>query len=451
MVVKKGKKSTPKKAVKKKPVKKTVSKKPVTHKRVKKDIKSLKKGLKKEIRLTKKVSTKTRSNTKELELLRKELELLKKKKSDSLTDRWVISTGNKLLRMVHYWRSFYDDFNIKVNYITEEGLLHNTAQAIAFDIDDAKPGALVGKQRSEIYTHFKYYLGYYPRHVFFIWNRRAFPYMTPNYEHIENFVVTGYPYNIFVKHENFSAKLKAKGANFIIVLLDNSYNPNSLTSKGQMTEFYKGMLKWLLSGKMNGMIIKSKKPFIINRLHSIHPLLYKALETGRCIKLDDVNGLFPSDVCIGAEFAIGTGISSAVIECVIAGCKGIHYDVTNVLNHEFYKWGYEKLIFNDLQKMLKALEEFRKKPENQPGLGDWSCFMDQIDHFRDKKGGERTGVFMRWLLEGFASGASREKAIKLANERYINEWGKDSVVYGLLSPDKEEKDEGFIRSLRKSR
>jgi hypothetical protein len=71
--------------------KKTVSKKPAAKKAgsrvVKKDIRSLKKGLKKEIALTRKVSgrakalsTKSKGHDRELELLRREIELLKKRK-----------------------------------------------------------------------------------------------------------------------------------------------------------------------------------------------------------------------------------------------------------------------------------------------------------------------------------------------------------------------------------
>ena len=77
-----------KRPVGKKPVKrrlkglvgKTVSTRVVASKGVKRDLKSLRKGLKKGIRMTGKVSTRANSNARELDLLRKEVETLKRKK-----------------------------------------------------------------------------------------------------------------------------------------------------------------------------------------------------------------------------------------------------------------------------------------------------------------------------------------------------------------------------------
>ena len=61
-------------------------------------------------------------------------------------DKWTVRKSNELLEKVHYWRSFYDYFNIKLQYVPEEGMVENIIQAIAFDMDDRKKGALVGKQ-----------------------------------------------------------------------------------------------------------------------------------------------------------------------------------------------------------------------------------------------------------------------------------------------------------------
>ena len=38
------------------------------------------------------------------------------------------------------------------------------------------------------------------------------------------------------------------------------------------------------------------------------------------------------------------------------------------------------------------------------------------------------GTYMRWLLESFDKGKSRDEAIQYANKIYADTWGKDKVV-----------------------
>ena len=77
--------------------------------------------------------------------------------------------------------------------------------------------------------------------------------------------------------------------------------------------------------------------------------------------------------------------------------------------------------------MLSQLEIYKNNPEKYPDLGDWSEHLDDIDPFRDNRGGERIGTYMRWLLEGFEQGMDREENILKANQRYAKAWGKDKI------------------------
>lgn len=353
--------------------------------------------------------------------------LHKKRIGQNNIDSWIVNVGNDLLEQVYYWRSFYDDFNISINYTPEEGSAKNIVQAIAFDVDEKKFGALVGKQRSEIFLPFTSYLGYYPKHLFFIWNKRAISYANPSYEQIENFIVTGYPNNIYQKKESPASTLKAEGVSFVVVLFDNTYGEQTSHSANKTQEFYQKMLEWILQDERIGVVIKSKKPYVIKNLPAIHLLLDKVLETGRCIKLEKEWGRFPSDASIGADMSLGIGISSAVIEAVIGGCRGIHYDISRLKKHEFYKWGYEQIIFDNLERLIAALEKYKNNPQNESRLGEWSHFMDLIDPFCDGKGGMRMGSYMRLLLEGFDKGFSRHEATQYANSFYRKEWGEDKV------------------------
>ena len=349
-------------------------------------------------------------------------------------EKWIVDVANDLLAQVHYWRSFYDDFNVKINYTPEEGLAKNIAQAIAFDIEKINSGFLVGKQRSEIFLpHSLYCIGYHPKHVFFVWNKRLGRYFSPNYNQNDVLVITGYTNELFKENEDMSnlsifQKLRSVGVNFIIALFDNMYGPDVHYSKKGMTEFYQSILQWVIDDSTIGLVIKSKKPAVVKNLPMIHPLLNKALKTNRCIKIENELGFFPSEASSGADMAIGCGISSALIEAVIGGCRGIHYDMTHLKNHEFYKWGYEKIIFNDIYRMISALKRYKKNPDDEPELGVWSPYLDKLDPFKDGKGGERIGSYMRWLLESLDEGKSRNEALQYANKLYSEQWGSDKVM-----------------------
>lgn len=346
-------------------------------------------------------------------------------------DRWLLEISNHLLEEVHYWWAFYKQFNIKINYIPEEGLVKSVAQAIAFDMDTGAGGFLIGKQRSEIFLPLSFYLGHHPKHIFFIWNRRVLTYFNPNYEQVEQFVVSGYPNNVSrLKDSNGRISfMKSKGAEFIISLFDNVHSPDSFFSTKEMTKFYQVFLEWLLEDRSIGLVVKSKKPFVINNLPLIRSLLDKAVKTDRCILLDDQQGRFPADASCGVDMAVGIGISSAVMESILMGTRGVHYDPSHLGFHEFYKWGYETLIFDDLFRMVSALREFRDNPGGDwQNLGDWSNVIGEVDPFCDSLGGERMGKYMNWLLEGFDKGLEKDEVIKLANNNYAQRWGAEKIV-----------------------
>ena len=344
-------------------------------------------------------------------------------------DQWIVKAGNDLLKQVHFWRSFYDEFNVRINYIPEEGLAKNIIQAIAFDIDKEKGGLLLGKQRSDLFFPGIHAPGDQPKHIFFTWNKRAEMYLRPNCNQIQRLVITGYPNNIFQKFKNKSGELRAKGCGFVLAIFGSGHGLDTGQSTEKMAKFYKAFFRWMLEDPTVGLIIKPKKPKFFNRLPpGIHEMFRKAEETGRCIKIKDSWGRLPAEAAFGADMAVGIASPSAVIEAVIAGCRGIFYDIMKFQYHEFYKWGNEKLIFNDLAKMMEAIKKYKNKSRDEVLLGDWSDHMDKVDPFRDGKGGMRMGMYMCRLLECFDKGKTCYEAIEDADRLYKEKWGNDKIV-----------------------
>ncbi len=359
-------------------------------------------------------------------------ELLPAKLAKTSVEKWILEIGNELLEQVNYWKQFYNAFGIKVNYIPEEGFSKNITQAIAFDINKQERGLLVGKQRSEVYTPFTdLFLGFHPKHIFFTWNNRIPDYLKPNVEKIETLVTVGYPNDVSTRRGEslkYRDELLKRGVKFTVALFDGVFGPDIHYSEEGMIGFYDLFLKWMLEDDSVGLVIKSKKSFIIKSFTVLQDVFDKAVDTGRCIRLGQELGRFPSDASLGADMAVGFGFSSAVMESVIAGCRGVHYDTTCLRSHEFYRWGEGRLIFDDPIKMITALKRYKEDPANEPKLGDWSEHLDRLDPFRDNRGGKRMGTYMRWLLEAFDQDKNRDEAIELANRRYAQSWGGDKII-----------------------
>ena len=106
--------------------------------------------------------------------------------------------------------------------------------------------------------------------------------------------------------------------------------------------FYSKFLEWLFEDEEIVIIIKEKKPKYFDRLSETNGLIEKAESTNRFIRLKDALGCFPAEASVGTDMAVGFGVSTAVIESVIVGGRGIHCDITKYSHHSYYRWGYEK-------------------------------------------------------------------------------------------------------------
>tara|TARA_B100001964_G_scaffold29407_1_gene30015 strand:+ start:1096 stop:3105 length:2010 start_codon:yes stop_codon:yes gene_type:complete len=344
-------------------------------------------------------------------------------------DKWIMMTARTLLLEIQLWLKFYRSLNIKI--VLDIGVQTTEAitQSMALDFVD---GIRVGIQRSTMTLNKCLpFLRYNANHLFFIWGEEANNHRG-NSKIIQNSIVSGFPFDRAFHGDSKELEIQNvqnnESVKLVIALFDNTYTKDLYFSENMMNTFYHAFLEWLIEDYEIAIIIKEKKPTYFNQLTGVHGLALKAKQTGRLIRLENAIGRFPSDASSRAEIAVGIGISSAVTEAVITGCRGIHCDLPGYHSHSFYTWGYEKVIFDDISRLIMALKRYKRNPGNEQELGDWSSYIDKLDPFRDGRGGERIGTYMRWLLEGFGEGNDRDNAIRYANDLYARQWGEDKVI-----------------------
>jgi hypothetical protein len=351
-------------------------------------------------------------------------------------EKWLNKNAYSLCKNILYWTSFFEAHGIKIHHEPVESGINIIIKQIALH---NLGGCSVGKLRSYPPTNIKGgFLGYYPNDIFFTWGNESAKGIQTSNSHIENIIVTGFPYNSlhYKPKNNFQSANKINKKKFSILLLDTNNSPNKdlmqVVDSFAMTIFYKKFLDWTRDDQLIELTIKPKKPHWLENLNGILETI-EDLErtTGRCHLVNDPKGKMGSTFLRDVDMVVSISVflPSALFETTIHGARGVFWDYANIRIHEpnLYKWGENKVIFSDLDEMLSRLEIFKNNHEKYPALGDWSEHLDDIDPFRDNRGGERIGTYMRWLLEGFEQGMDREENILKANQLYADAWGKDKI------------------------
>ncbi|MDO8571539.1 MAG: hypothetical protein Q7R79_02580 [bacterium] len=235
--------------------------------------------------------------------------------------------------------------------------------------------------------------------------------------------------------ESIRRNLKERGATHILAFLDENTLDDSRWFIGH--EFtrvnYVFLLEKLLECPWLGLVIKPKKPSdLYQRLGSVSELLESAKATGRCYIFEEgaMQGLYPpAAAALVADIAIHECLSAgtAGVECALAGVPTLLLDREGWSVSPLYKLGVGKVVFTRWQDLWEACLTHWQRPGGIPGFGDWSSMLQELDPFRDGKAAQRIGTYLKWLLDGFKAGLSRETVMADAAERYTKVWGRDKI------------------------
>ena len=208
----------------------------------------------------------------------------------------------------------------------------------------------------------------------------------------------------------------------IIAIFDEM--PNPWFFGDSVEEMYRAMIDLADSDDRFGLLVKTKKPQVLERLGTVEDELRRLQAEGKCLvadwKVTAANAAAHSDMVVLVP-------STVAFESVLTGKRTILFNPMRSGSKLFYtNNGLNRRVFEDAESMKQALTRFVDRKDNS--VGDCGDLVSQIDPYNDRRGAERMGDYLKWCLEGFDTGLDREQAIKEANKRYVQAWNIDKIT-----------------------
>ena len=256
---------------------------------------------------------------------------------------------------------------------------------------------------------------------------------------INNNVYCGYTTDYSFKETKEDAliirnKLLGRGVKFIICYFDENSSDDrmSIIPNSRSSNIYKKLFEWVLDDKTLGLICSPKFPgTLFSRMPVLREMMDKLSETGRFILMNGfpLTDNYPAEAAQAADLCIGIlHGSTAVLESFLAGVPSIFLDMEKFYSNPIYKYGNGRVVFDDLDELCSAIKKYREDPDNIPGFGDLSLWIKNKDPFRDGNASLRIGQYVNWLLDAFDQSKTRDAAIKYANYKYAEHWGKGFII-----------------------
>lgn len=331
--------------------------------------------------------------------------------------------------------NFYLDYNIKINidksywdpYLVAEQIALRDAGGVSINVhicDLCITDVLLGTSDDIVFLFSPYYYDTFVKCG----------------SHNDAVVFSGYitDYSFRAVRENSKIlrdSLMAKGAKFIICYFDehSSDDRMSVLPHRRSVNVYKKLLNWVISDTTLGLICSPKLPMTLpSRLAEIKDLIKKAVDTGRFVFMEGERRTYnyPTEAAQAADIVIGLLIGgTAALESYLSGSRVVYLDLEGLYFFPEYKWGKNKIVFDDLDLLISAINNYRSNKELYDDLGNvkFAPTVNLKDPFRDGKAAERIASYICWLLESFDKGIKRNEAIRYANEQYIKRWGEDKL------------------------
>jgi hypothetical protein len=324
-------------------------------------------------------------------------------------ERWLRRALIVCAERVGYWQSFFSDHGVAIIQQFTEATPETSFKRIAI----CKLGGIeVGKMRSQFFDVSSAAF-FFQHDAAFVWHANVMEYLKFGRTRTREIIETGYVYDYLSQEKNAESRqirtrLEKAGARIVIVVYDNHTHNNNHFNVGQLEAFYGRLVDLTRNNREVGLIVKSKKPHILQMIPKIAADLAELEKSGRCIMTCKAMTTI-STSALAADIAVGIPASTAVCEAALCGCRILMYDPGGCRDHPFS--GNEKgIIFQQLESFMTALEDYLSAPETSH-VGDASAYIPEIDRFRDGMSHRRAADFIRTFLEAKERGLNKLESL----------------------------------------
>ena len=327
---------------------------------------------------------------------------------------WCFIKGIKLVYKVNYWKSFFKDFNVKVNmsHSGDTGSVHVT-QSLAMDLCDG-----VNVRSNYSYTSLNYLYHAREFHAYFRWGLQMGCNRDERLYNLVN-IITGYPFDYLFKINNTTPinKKTKKYQKFAVTVFDTTI------SNDYRKKYYHGFIKMAADDHIHA-IFKPKKKLELRQQE--FPDVQETFEKGNLSIM--AKETMPYHASKNANISVCLGINTAGIEVALDGGRCLYWVPDGYKCPQLESEAGSKLIFHDLEKLLELVKALATGKKSIDEIGDHSKFIAQIDPWRDHKAGERIGRYVKSYLDAMDKIKDSNKSLETATQSYMAQWGKDTVV-----------------------
>ena len=202
------------------------------------------------------------------------------------------------------------------------------------------------------------------------------------------------------KAEELRYKLTSNGIKYVIGFFDQGYYADSMFQMGYhiSDRGYQFLLNKILTHEDIGIIIKPKKPKIINlKLSNIsNDLLEKAINSKKCILLNDyavhhVKNFedIPAQVAMASDITIHDTLlaGTAALESALVGCKSLMFDYFGAKQSLFNQNNLD-IVYADWNLLWAKIIDDKNKQSNS-GFGNWNKIIKKFDPYMDGRANQR--------------------------------------------------------------
>jgi len=202
------------------------------------------------------------------------------------------------------------------------------------------------------------------------------------------------------KAEELRGRLSDNGIKYIIGFFDQGYGPDGMFNFGyHISDIgYQFLLNKILTHEDIGVIIKPKKPKILNLKLSnkSNDLLEKVISSKKCILLNNhaahhVKNFedIPAQVAMASDITVHDTLlaGTAALESALVGCKSIMFDYYGAKQSLFNQNNLD-IVYTDWNLLwTKIIDDKNKRSNNN--FGDWSKIIKKFDPYMDGKANQR--------------------------------------------------------------